>query len=210
MSKISTLETVNINRLEKLNGLLVTKAADPTGVEALCKTLAVLFPSSLIYQVNGEWTIKVQPAQIEKLLFFLKKHTQTNFEQLRDITAVDNRGRKLRYEVIYQLLSIKYNTRLTVTVSTADGLSVPSVGGLYSSALGFEREVWDRFGVYFQNHPDLRRRLTDYGFKGHPLRKDFPLTGFIEVRYKDAAKRIVYEQLSLAQEYRAFNLKNNW
>lgn len=123
---------------------------------------------------------------------------------------MDYPERKLRFEVVYILLSLYTAQRVIVSVSIAEGNSLPSTVQLYSSAGWYEREAWDRFGIFFRNHPDLRRRLTDYGFKGHPLRKDFPLTGYIEVRYDDFRKRILYEGVSLPQEYRVFNIENPW
>lgn len=168
------------------------------------------FPAVLIYSVNGEWHIKVSPETLQPLLTFLKYHTNTSFNQLRDITAIDYSERKLRFEVVYLLLSLQTARRLIISVSLSEGRSLPSVTSLYASAGWYERETWDRFGMFFTGHPDLRRRLTDYGFKGHPLRKDFPLTGFVEVRYDDFRKRILYEGVSLPQEYRIFHLENPW
>lgn len=180
-----------------------------TAVNSL-QALSKVFPPVLTYVVNGEAIIKTSPAHLVQLLTFLKHHTGTYYRQLRDQSAVDYPERKLRFEVYYHLLSLTYNNRVTVTVSVAEGFPVESVTSVYSSANWYERETWDRFGIFFTNHPDLRRRLTDYGFKGHPLRKDFPVTGFVEVRYDDFRKRIVYEGVSLAQEYRQFTLDNPW
>ena len=168
------------------------------------------FPTVLIYSVNGEWYIKASPSSLKPLLTFLKYHTNTSFNQLRDITAIDYSERKLRFEVVYVLLSLQNARRIIVSVSMSEATPLPSITSLYASAGWYERETWDRFGIFFTEHPDLRRRLTDYGFKGHPLRKDFPLTGFVEVRYADFQKRILYEGVSLPQEYRMFNLENPW
>lgn len=174
------------------------------------KTLSKVFPPILFYSVNGEWTVKVNSNNLVPLLTFLKRHTATSFNQLRDLSAIDYPENKLRFEVVYQLLSISYNQRLSVSVSVSEGYSLKSVTSIYPSAGWYERETWDRFGVFFRNHPDLRRMLTDYGFKGHPLRKDFPVTGFVEIRYNDFWKRISYEKVNLAQEYRLFHLDNPW
>lgn len=173
-------------------------------------SLSKVFPPILYYSNHGEWTVKTKAANLLPLLTFLKHHTLTYYRQLIDITAVDHPERKLRFEVVYQLLSITYNQRLSVSVSVPEGVALDSAVSVYPSAGWYERETWDRFGVFFRNHPDLRRRLTDYGFKGHPLRKDFPVTGFIEVSYKDSRKRIVYEKVNLAQEFRLFHLENPW
>lgn len=172
-------------------------------------SLAKVFPPILYYSTQGEWVIKTTPTYLLPLLTFLKRHTATYYRQLRDITAIDHPKRKFRFEILYQLLSITYNQRLTVSVFVAEGTALNSATSLFSSAGWYERETWDRFGVFFRNHPDLRRRLTDYGFKGHPLRKDFPVTGFVEVRYNDFRKRILYEKVSLPQEYRIFTLNNS-
>jgi NADH-quinone oxidoreductase subunit C len=168
------------------------------------------FPSILFYAVGGEYVIKVPASQLSKLLFFLKHHSLALYRQLIDVSAVDYPERKFRFEVFYNLLSLTYNQRLTITVSVPEAMPLDSVASIYPSAGWFERETWDMYGVFFRNHPDLRRILTDYGFKGHPLRKDFPLTGYVEVRYDDYLKRILYEEVSLAQEFRIFTLENPW
>lgn len=168
------------------------------------------FPSVLFYAVGGEYIIKVPASQLTKLLFFLKNHSLSRYSQLIDVSAVDYPERKFRFEVFYNLLSLTYNQRVTITVAVPESMPLDSATAIYSSAGWFERETWDMFGVFFRNHPDLRRILTDYGFKGHPLRKDFPLTGYVEVRYDDFLKRILYEEVSLAQEYRVFTLENPW
>ncbi len=180
-----------------------------TAVQSL-QNLSKIFPPVLTYVTNGEAIIKTSPAYLIPLLTFLKHHTGTYYRQLRDQSAVDYPERKLRFEVYYHLLSRTYNNRVTVTVSVGEGFPLESATGVFPSAGWLERETWDRFGIFFSRHPDLRRRLTDYGFKGHPLRKDFPVTGFVEVRYDDFRKRIVYEGVSLAQEYRQFTLENPW
>ena len=132
------------------------------------------------------------------------------FKQLSDLTAVDYPERAQRFEVVYQMLSLALNARIRVLTSVEDGDIVPSVIDLFASANWAEREVWDMFGIFFSGHPDLRRLLTDYGFEGHPLRKDFPLTGYVEVRYNDTERRVVYEPVHLTQEYRDFDFLSPW
>ena len=127
-----------------------------------------------------------------------------------DIIAVDYPGRSNRFDIIYQILSQRYNSRMNVLVSIGELSSIPSITSLYKGASWYEREVWDLFGIFFEGHPDLRRILTDYSFEGHPLRKDFPLTGYFEIFYDDTQKRIVYEPVSLVQEYRYFTFNNPW
>ena len=124
--------------------------------------------------------------------------------------AVDYPEREERFSVVYHLLSVSQNQRIRVKVTTNEDTPVPSVSGVYSSAGWFERETWDLYGIFFSDHPDLRRLLTDYGFDGHPLRKDFPLTGYVEVRYDDAKKRVVYEPVSLTQDFRSFDFMSPW
>jgi len=126
------------------------------------------------------------------------------------MTAVDYPSRKDRFDVIYNLLSIRFNTRIRIKVIINEFQSLESITSIYSSANWYERETWDMFGIFFINHPDLRRILTDYGFEGYPLRKDFPLSGYIEVRYNEAKKRVVYEKLMLPQEFRLFTFETPW
>lgn len=168
------------------------------------------FPAILYYAVGGEFFVKVPASQLTKLLKFLKQNSLSRYSQLIELSAVDYPERKFRFEVFYNLLSLTYNQRLTVTVSVSEAMPLDSVSEIYFPAGWLERETWDMFGIFFRNHPDLRRILTDYGFKGHPLRKDFPLTGYVEVRYDDYLKRILYEEVSLAQEFRVFTLENPW
>jgi NADH dehydrogenase (ubiquinone) Fe-S protein 3 len=159
---------------------------------------------------NGEVVISVSPENLIPLLSFLRDHTQTQFKQLMDVTAVDEPARLYRFDVVYNLLTLQYNGRLRVKVAVDEVTPVPSATQLYSSSGWWEREVWDMFGIFFSNHPDLRRILTDYGFSGHPLRKDFPLTGYTEVRYDDSEKRVVKEPVELTQEFRFFDFQTPW
>lgn len=144
------------------------------------------------------------------LLAVLKNHHQFQFKTLISITAVDYPTEKNRFELNYFLLSYKLNTRIIIKTSTNDITPITSITTLYSSASWYEREVWDLFGIFFSNHPDLRRILTDYGFDGFPFRKDFPQTGFLEVRYDDEKKYVLYEPLEIAQEFRSFDFVTPW
>jgi NADH-quinone oxidoreductase subunit C len=132
------------------------------------------------------------------------------FKVLIDVTAVDFPERAERFDVVYNLLSLPHNQRIRIRVATDEYAPVPSMTQLFSSAGWYEREVWDMFGIFFTDHPDLRRMLTDYGFEGHPLRKDFPLTGYVEVRYDDEQKRVVYEPVKLTQDFRSFDFMSPW
>lgn len=156
-------------------------------------------------------TLYVSSEFIKDILSFLKYHTQYQYEQLIDLTAVDKLKSDDRFYLFYQLLSLRFNRRLTVCVNNLGLLaSLESINFLYESAGWLEREVWDMFGIFFFGHSDLRRILTDYGFKGFPLRKDFPLSGFSEVRYDDEIKLVFYEPLELSQEFRFFDALNPW
>ncbi len=158
----------------------------------------------------GELTLSVRPEGIVKVLIFLRDDINCRFKQLVDVCGVDYPEREPRFEVVYNLLSLTNNSRIRVKVATAEEAPVPSVTGVFSSANWWEREVWDLFGVYFSDHPDLRRILTDYGFEGHPMRKDFPLTGYVEVRYDEEQKRVIYEPVKLTQEFRNFDFLCPW
>src|SRR3546814_530836 len=147
---------------------------------------------------------------VVKVLTLLRDDHNCQFKQLVDLTAVDRPDESERFEVVYNLLSLKLNQRVRVKLSTDDRAPVASVAGVFSSAIWLEREAWDMFGIFFTHHPDLRRILTDYGFEGHPLRKDFPLTGFKEVRYDEEQKRVVYEPVKLTQEFRRFDFMSPW
>ncbi len=158
----------------------------------------------------GELTVQITRPSVMKVLTFLRDDQNCHFKQLVDITGVDYPERDERFEVVYHLLSPKQNQRVRVKLPAGEETPVDSVTGVYSAAGWFEREVWDLYGVFFANHPDLRRILTDYGFEGHPLRKDFPLTGFVEVRYDEDEKRVVYEPVKLTQEFRHFDFMSPW
>jgi NADH dehydrogenase (ubiquinone) Fe-S protein 3 len=141
---------------------------------------------------------------------FLKENHRTQFHSFISVTAVDVPSRPYRFELVYHLLSLRYNNRIRIKTYTDELTPIESLTSVYEAANWYEREIWDMYGVFFSNHPDLRRILTDYGFSGHPFRKDFPLTGFVEVRYDDEVKRVVCEPLELAQEFRKFDLGSPW
>ena len=159
---------------------------------------------------HDELSITTQRATLVKFMTFLRDDSNCQFKVLVDITAVDYPERDERFEVVYNLLSVTLNQRIRIKVTTDETAPVPSVTSVFSTAAWFEREVWDLFGVLFTDHPDLRRLLTDYGFQGHPLRKDFPLTGYVELRYDAEQKRVVYEPVKLTQEFRTFDFISPW
>jgi NADH-quinone oxidoreductase subunit C len=158
----------------------------------------------------GELMVTVKRPAILTVLTALRDDPAIRFEQLTDITAVDYPDRVERFEVVYQLLSYTHNRRMRVKLTTDEDTPVPSAVSVFSAANWFEREVWDLFGIFFENHPDLRRILTDYGFEGHPFRKDFPLTGYVEARYDEDQKRVIYEPVRLTQDFRAFDFLSPW
>jgi len=157
-----------------------------------------------------ELNLTTTPSNIVAVLKFLRDDVQTQFISFIDICGVDYPERQQRFDVVYHLLSPRQNMRLRVRVKTDAETAIPSVVEIYPGADWFEREAYDLYGILFTGHPDLRRLLTDYGFEGHPLRKDFPLTGFTEVRYDDAQKRVVYEPVELRQEFRNFDFLSPW
>nr|AVN67183.1 NADH dehydrogenase subunit 9 [Bremia sonchicola] len=159
---------------------------------------------------KNELCINISINRLIPILFFLKNHTNSQFKILSEICAVDYISKKKRFEIIYNLLSIRFNSRLKIKISLNELQPVNSIIEIYKSANWSEREIWDMFGIFFSNHPDLRRILTDYGFEGHPLRKDFPLSGFLEVFYSEPKKRIVYKPINLSQQYRLFEFNNPW
>ena len=158
----------------------------------------------------GELTVVANLANLEALVEFLRDDASCRFSTLVDITAVDHPERAQRFDMVYHFLSMYRNQRIRVKVAVREEEMVPSITDLHPSANWFEREVFDMFGILFSGHPDLRRILTDYGFRGYPLRKDFPTTGYTEVRYDEALKRVVYEPVKLVQEYRQFDFMSPW
>ncbi len=159
---------------------------------------------------HGELTIHIRASHVVAVLGYLRNDPNCRFSQLIDITAADYPGRAERFDLIYHLLSVHQNQRVRVKAPIAEDAAAPSAIGLFACANWYEREVFDMFGIAFTGHPDLRRLLTDYGFEGHPLRKDFPLTGFVQVRYDDERKRVVNEPVQLTQEFRAFDFVSPW
>jgi len=159
---------------------------------------------------RGELTLDVAREQVPEVLKFLKGDARCLFDCFIDIAGVDYPQRTRRFDVVYHLLSPRQNMRIRVKTSTDEATPVPSVVDIFPAANWFEREAFDLYGILFSDHPDLRRILTDYGFQGHPLRKDFPLTGFVEVRYDDQQKRVIYEPVKLAQEFRSFDDMSPW
>jgi len=159
---------------------------------------------------RGELCLTSEVSDLNRHLTMLRDDGNCQFKQLSDLFAVDYPDRVPRFEIVYQLLSLRFNFRLRLKILVKDGDPVPSVSRVFSSASWYEREVWDMYGIHFSDHPDLRRLLTDYGFYGHPLRKDFPLTGFVELRYDDEKKKVVYENVNLPQEFRTFDFMSPW
>jgi NADH-quinone oxidoreductase subunit C len=159
---------------------------------------------------GGELCCEVERAALPRVLKLLRDDPKCRFSLLCDICGVDYPNRPLRFDVVYNLLSMSLNQRIRIKVETDEEQPVPSAVGLYSSAGWWERETWDLFGIYFADNPDLRRILTDYGFDGHPLRKDFPLTGYVELRYDEEQKAVVYEPVRLQQEFRSFDFLSPW
>ncbi|HZS83387.1 MAG TPA: NADH-quinone oxidoreductase subunit C [Stellaceae bacterium] len=159
---------------------------------------------------HGQLVVTAKRESILRVMAFLRDDSKCRFAVLVDLCGVDYPDRAERFEVVYHLLSLALNQRIRVKVTADEETPVPSVTGLWSAAGWFEREAWDLFGIYFSDHPDLRRLLTDYGFEGHPLRKDFPLTGYVELRYDEEQKRVVYEKVKLKQEFRSFDFLSPW
>jgi NADH-quinone oxidoreductase subunit C len=176
------------------------------------ETIAEVLKGSLLAHsiAHGELTVTVAPGDIVPAVKELRDDARCQYWSFIDITAVDWPSREPRFDVVYHFLSPRHNRRIRVKVEVAEGAAVASIIGVFPGAVWFEREAYDLYGVPFTGHPDMRRLLTDYGFEGHPLRKDFPLTGFVEVRYDDEQKRVVYEPVRLAQEFRNFDFLSPW
>ena len=186
-----------------------------TGVEALdelASKIAGALPDAVLSSkvALGELTIKVMPFDLISVLTFLRDDPGCEFKVLIDICGADWPAREKRFDVIYHLLSLTRNRRIRVKVETDEATAVPTAVSVFPAAGWYERETFDLYGIVFDGHPDLRRILTDYGFSGHPLRKDFPLTGFVELRYDDDLKRVVYQPVQLVQEYRDFDFMSPW
>jgi NADH-quinone oxidoreductase subunit C len=179
---------------------------------ALAEHLRAALPDAVLASEirYGELCCRVERTALPRVLAFLRDDPQCRFNVLCDICGVDYPDRPQRFDVVYNLLSMPHNQRIRLKLETDEVDPVPSAVGLYSSAGWWEREAWDMFGIYFADNPDLRRILTDYGFEGHPLRKDFPLTGYVEPRYDEEQKRVVYEPVKLKQEFRSFEFLSPW
>jgi NADH-quinone oxidoreductase subunit C len=181
-------------------------------LKALSEHVSAALPASVLSCDirHGELTCRIKREALLQVLRFLQDDPKCRFSILCDICGVDYPDRPQRFDVVYNLLSVSLNQRIRLKLETDEEQPVASASALYSSAGWWEREAWDLFGIFFSDHPDLRRILTDYGFEGHPLRKDFPLTGFVELRYDDDQKRVVYEPVRLKQEFRSFDFISPW
>ena len=181
-------------------------------LDKLGETIAGGLAGSVLgyWVANNELTVVAAPRDIVKVMTFLRDDERCQFWNFTDVTAIDWPARERRFDVVYHLLSPKLNTRIRIKIEVGEDTAVPSIISVFPGADWFEREVYDLYGVLFSGHPDMRRLLTDYGFEGHPLRKDFPLTGFVEVRYDDEVKRVVYDPVRLAQEFRNFDFLSPW
>ncbi len=181
-------------------------------LQTLMEYIAVVKADAVIQSeiLLGELVFTVHRDHLHGFISFLKDDAKCNFQQLVDLCGADYPERAERFDVVYNLLSLKLNQRIRIKVSTTEKIPVDSLTNLYSTAGWFEREAWDLYGITFKGNEDLRRILTDYGFEGHPLRKDFPLTGFVELRYDETQKRTVYEPVALPQDFRNFDFTSPW
>ena len=174
------------------------------------KNISKLCPVKKIQVYNSEMTLVCQANDLLGILLFFKNHISCQYKVLTCISGVDYSQNKYRFKIVYELLSIRYNSRNKITVFVDELKPVDSAGKIFSAAGWYECEIWDMFGVFFKNHSNLKRILTDYGFEGYPLRKDFPLSGFIEMRYNETKKRVISESVELSQEYRIFKFLSPW
>ena len=181
-------------------------------LEDFGRKIAAALPGAVTGQTvaYGELTIDARASDIVKVVTYLRDDPACEFVNIIDVTAVDWPSREKRFDVVYHFLSPTKNARIRVKIETDEATPIASITGVFPGANWFERETYDLYGVLFTGHPDLRRILTDYGFQGHPLRKDFPLTGFVEVRWDDEQKRVVYDKVRLAQEFRNFDFLSPW
>jgi len=181
-------------------------------LEDLGELVAAALPGDVTgaHVERDELVVDARAEAIPRVLTFLRDHPRLQMKCLMDVCGVDWPERERRFDVVYNLLSTRLNQRIRVRVETDEATPVPSAIGIYPSAGWYEREAWDLYGIFFADHPDLRRLLTDYGFDGHPLRKDFPLTGYVEVRYDPEQRRVVYEPVKLTQDFRSFDFLSPW
>jgi NADH-quinone oxidoreductase subunit C len=195
-------------------GELATAGAGAADLQALGEAARAALPRGTVQGMEvergQELVLRVRSDGLLDTMALLRDAPQFAFEQLMDICGLDWPERPLRFEVVYNLLSLSRNARIRVVTEVAEGGSVPSVAGLWPCATWFEREAWDMYGIVFEGQTDLRRLLTDYGFEGHPLRKDFPLTGYVELRYDQERKQVVYEPVKLMQDFRNFDFLSPW
>jgi NADH-quinone oxidoreductase subunit C len=175
-------------------------------------SLDAVLPGAVLSRIDsfGEETLLIERSRLIEVLIFLRDDTHSLFKSFIDICGVDYPEREQRFDVVYHLLSPRFNRRIRLKIQTDEKKPVASAVSVFPAAEWFEREAYDLYGILFEGHPDLRRILTDYGFEGHPLRKDFPLTGFVEVRYDDTEKRVIYEKVKLTQEFRNFDFLSPW
>ncbi len=188
----------------------VAPAPAPTPQDILAASVAGLPGVTSIAIEHGEVVVRAHRDSVPALMTALRDHEDCAFEQVMDICGVDWPQRAERFDVVYNLLSVSLNQRIRVIVTTDESAPVPSVHGIWPVATWWEREAWDLYGIVFSGQPDLRRILTDYGFEGHPLRKDFPLTGYVEVRYDPERGQVVYEPVRLTQDFRNFDFLSPW
>ena len=182
-----------------------------TSLQDLGEYLRQLDPDVAGFEIRlGELAVTARRGGIARVLTFLRDDANCQFSQLVDLCGADYPDREERFDVVYNLLSLKHNQRIRVKISTDEDTPVPSAAPIFPCATWFEREAWDLYGIFFAGNPDLRRILTDYGFEGHPLRKDFPLTGYTELRYDETQKRVVYEPVRLTQDFRMFDFMSPW
>ena len=174
------------------------------------KSILKTCPIKKIQLSNSEIILTVQTKDIRQILFFFKNHIQCQFKILTCISGIDFPDSRYRFSIVYEILSVRFNTRIRIKIFTYELGEVASVISIFSAAGWFESEIWDMFGVFFKNHPNLKRILTDYGFQGFPLRKDFPLSGYIEMRYNETQKRVINESVALSQEYRTYYYNSPW
>ena len=190
----------------------MVSAPETTGLKELADRIMAALPQDVLGCDTrlGELMVTARGPSIVKTMTYLRDDPVCLFKVLIDICGVDFPEREQRFEVVYNLLSLRHNRRIRVKVVTDEVTPVPSLTQVFSAAGWFEREAWDLYGIFFSDHPDLRRILTDYGFEGHPMRKDFPLTGYVEVRYDQEQKRVVYEPVKLTQDFRTFDFLSPW
>jgi NADH dehydrogenase (ubiquinone) Fe-S protein 3 len=198
--------------LSKVKSNEQQRKEDTATLTTFAQSLVAMVPKwiTMAKVQKGELIVHTPVEYVHHLLQFLRDHSNALFTQVVDVTGVDYPDREKRFEVVYSMVSYQWAARIRVKTFVDEMTPVPTAVDLFDGADWFEREVWDMFGVFFSDHPDLRRILTDYGFEGYPMRKDFPLTGYVEVRYDDEEKRVVQEDLELAQEFRKFDFKSPW